>query len=53
MDQPANLYLLLAVFSLGAGLVTLASGGPLVVLVSEFGLAILSAVLSERSRRED
>jgi hypothetical protein len=33
MRQPANAYLLLAVFSLGAGLVTLAAGGPLVLLV--------------------
>jgi hypothetical protein len=53
MRLPVALFLLIAGFSLGISLVTLAAGGPPAVVVLEWALAILCAVLSERARGGD
>jgi hypothetical protein len=53
MRRRLDLYLLLAIFSLGAGLVTLASGTSHTVAIAELVLAIICALLNLRRHRGD
>ena len=53
MRRSDNLYLLVAIFALCAGLVTLAAGHPQEIAIMELVLAIGCAVLSLQSRPKE